>query len=122
MRYDYFLICPQNPSDEELRRIRFWVTGQEFRGVNVYYPARDTNQNQDESTILKDNRQAMIQAKQVALFWSARSTDYLYDLGMANALGKTDNMLIINASVIQKTAHKSFDNFLIALAEQGRQR
>ena len=58
-------------------------------GFSVYWPARDTDQNDDTGfRICSDNLGAIKSADCVHIYWDGQSQGSLFDLGMAFALGK----------------------------------
>ncbi len=111
-----FLICPvRNVTSEETEAINRYVTGLEERCRHrVYWPARDTDQSDPIGLqICKVNRNAIIAADEVHVWWNPASTGSLFDLGIAFALGKD----IVLANEVTPTEGKSFNNFLLAVCE-----
>jgi hypothetical protein len=83
--YDVFLICPvRNATDEQKESLMNYIQSIESDGLSVYYPARDTDQNDDRGyRICSDNRKALRRSKKVYLFWDGKSDGSKFDLGMA---------------------------------------
>ncbi len=111
-----FLICPvRNATPEETEAISRYVIDKEKRcGHQVYWPARDTDQFDPIGLqICKSNRNAIIAADEVHVWWNPASTGSLFDLGIAFALGK--DIVLVNE--VPPTEGKSFNNFLLAISE-----
>jgi len=85
-----FIIHPvRNAPRKLLDRVYTWTMGLESRGHKVYLPIRDTNQNDPIGLrICKDNRQAILDADEVHVFWDGKSKGCLFDLGMTFAFHK----------------------------------
>ena len=87
MKTKSFLICPvrgvsQSANLELVEQL-------EKEGFSVYYPARDTDQ--DDPTgleICEANRLAIVEADVVHFSWDGQSQGCLFDLGVAFSLGK----------------------------------
>lgn len=112
-----FLICPvRNISSPDLDIISRWVSMAQVQGLAIYWPYRDTNQ-QDPSglRICKDNRKAIEESDIVFVYWDGLSQGSLFDLGMAFAFRKR----IIPLSLPQLTPGKSFQNMVIDWVFQG---
>jgi nucleoside 2-deoxyribosyltransferase len=111
-----FLICPvRNATETQKSEIEKYIESTEARGVAIYYPARDTNQNDPVGyTICYDNLRAMQGADEVHIFYDPRSAGSLFDLGMAFALGKPVRV----ANTIEHTEGKSFANMVLQWSEQ----
>lgn len=109
----YFLICPvRNATESQRQQMDTWIAQKESDGDAVYYPARDTNQNDSIGyRICRDNRHALASADKIAIFWDKTSQGSLFDLGMAFALEKP--IEIINVDEIEPTESKSFSNMMI---------
>jgi hypothetical protein len=107
-----FLICPvRGHSHIETEAI---VKILEDDGYDVYWPCRDTNQ-QDEHglRICEDNKRAIKEADVVHVIWDGKSQGCLFDLGMAFSMNKK----IIPISLPERTNGKSFQNMIIKLSE-----
>ena len=110
-----FLISPVRAISEiDLTRIRDYVKRQEKLGHQVYFPIRDTNQNDKIGLrICRDNRKAIEDADEIHIWWNEESQGSLFDFGIAFGLKK--KIVLINSYKIQPTSEKSFDNVLFAL-------
>lgn len=93
-----------------------YVERLESEGFEVYWPIRDTNQNDCVGIkICHKNLQAIADADEVHIWFNKASQGSIFDFGMAFALGK--KLVIANPDVIERTPHKSFENVLLAYAE-----
>ena len=102
-----FLICPVRNADQTIPKLI--VEALEAIGHTVYYPARDTNQDDDTGfNICASNRSAMRRADEVHVFWDGESQGCLFDMGMAFAMNKV--VKIVRAPA--RTEGKSFQNML----------
>ena len=85
-----FLICPVRGIDKDYQEaIESQVANLEQQGNQVYFPSRDTDQ--DDPTglnICRQNREAIGNADMVYIIWDGKSTGSLFDLGMAFAMNK----------------------------------
>lgn len=109
--FDVFLICPvRSASEEQKKEIGAYIEKLNAEGKKVYYPATDTNQTDDIGfRICKDNAVAILNSKEVHIFWDKNSQGSLFDLGVAFALCKP----LVIANKIEKTEGKSFANMLL---------
>lgn len=109
-----FLICPvRNVLPEYKDGIDAQVTQLEQQGHKVYYPARDTNQ--DDPTglnICNQNRQAIENADVIYVIWDGKSQGVLFDLGMAFAMKK--KIRTITGYMPSMSNGKSFQNMIYA--------
>ncbi len=114
-KYDIFLISPvRNITEEQKSRIAEFVDGLEKRGMRVYWPLRDTNQEDKLGLrICTDNRSAMQNSGMVDVWYSDESISSIFDLGMAFSLGKA--IRVANPQDIKPTQAKSFANVLLEL-------
>jgi nucleoside 2-deoxyribosyltransferase len=107
-----FIICPvREVTAEQHTDIERYVHMLEGGGWQVYWPERDTNQ--DDSIgdrICENNLAAMITADEVHVYWTPTSTGTLFDLGMAWALRKP--LFLIN--YVGETEKKSFENLILS--------
>lgn len=113
MKYDVFLICPVRNATEEQKR---WMEGHidilECGGKKVYYPARDTDQNDNIGfRICEDNKNAIFNSKEIHIFWDKESQGSLFDLGMAFAFNKP--LFIVNKRDLMPTDKKKFINMIL---------
>ncbi len=110
-----FLICPvRNIEQVEKTQIETYVSKLEDEGKKVYWPLRDTNQ--DDSVglrICQDNRKAIIESDEVHVWWNPSSQGSLFDLGMT--FGTDKKVVLANPESVKTTPHKSFNNVLLAL-------
>lgn len=111
---DVFLICPvRGVTADESAEIGAFVRRVEASGVSVYWPARDTDQDDIIGhRICADNLAAMQASRMVYVWWNENSRGSLFDLGMAFALGKP----LALANRVTQTSDKSFNNVLRRLA------
>lgn len=117
-REKVFLISPvRQITDEEKQAIAEYVQKLEADGYVVHWPIRDTKQDDPVGLrICKDNREAIISADEIHLWYSQTSSGSIFDLGMAFALEKK----LVLATPIQTTdGVKGFNNMVNAWAENG---
>ena len=113
-----FLISPVRTgvSDKEKAAIAAYVAFHEdAAGHEVYWPIRDTDQNDPVGDrICRDNLAAIVAADEVHVWYKAGSEGSVFDLGIAFALGKT--IRLANPDDVTPTQHKSFPNVLLKLS------
>lgn len=111
----YFLICPvRNASSDATDRIAAWVASMELDGHEVYWPARDTDQDdQVGARICRDNAAAIRSADAVFVWYTPTSQGTLFDLGIAFGLQK--RIVLANRTDVEacSTSTKSFANMLL---------
>jgi nucleoside 2-deoxyribosyltransferase len=115
MKQKAYLICPvrntftyyKNIIDDQVKFLE--------QTYDVYYPARDTNQNQQEISICDANLKAIQEADVVFIIWDGISQGCLFDAGMAFALGKP--LRVITGYMPRMTRDKSFQNLFYAWEE-----
>jgi len=80
-----FLICPvRGATDEEKAWIQSYIGKMEAKGFKIYYPARDTNQEDSIGLrICSDNRAAIRKSGVVRIFYNQGSQGTLFDVGMS---------------------------------------
>lgn len=106
-----FLICPVRNQTEEISKIIDPL----LSDPNIYYPARDTNQEDEIGLrICKDNRDAIRRSKRIKLIWDGKSQGSLFDLGMAFAFEKPLQIVHVPPA----TEGKSFQNMAIAYEKE----
>lgn len=109
-----FIICPvRMASEQEKRRLEKYVIELTSEGNSVYYPAVHTNQEDTETggyRICSDNRNAIMEADEIHVFWNPESKGTLFDLGMAFALKKP--LILANPEDIIPEEGKSFLNMI----------
>jgi hypothetical protein len=113
MKYDVFLICPvRNATDDQKAWMKGYIEQLEDAGMKVYYPARDTDQNDNIGfRICEDNRSAIFNSKEIHIFWDKDSQGSLFDLGMAFMMNKP--LVIVNKIKVVLTDSKSFSNMIL---------
>lgn len=114
----------RNIAEDEKTAIEKYVVELESQGHEVYYPLRNTNQNDNVGLrICGDNVKAMFEADSIHFWWSDKSQGSIFDMGAVFALitcVADKKIVIANASDIKPTEHKSFTNVLIALSKGER--
>lgn len=107
-----FVICPVRNIEPEFRDLLEQEIKRREKYFDVYYPARDTDQNDSCGLrICNDNLRAIKRAKIVFVAWDGKSQGSLFDLGMAFALKK--EIIILHDNLFpEKTDGKSFANML----------
>jgi hypothetical protein len=104
-----FLICPVR--GHEPRETEAIVKKLESIGYQVYWPPRDTDQNDPTGLrICRDNLRAIKKAKVVHIIWDGKSQGGLFDAGMAFALKKK----LIIVSVPELKNSKCFQDMFAA--------
>jgi len=108
-----FLICPvRNATEEQKLHMMQYIKALEDDGDFVHYPARDTKQ-EDETggwNICTQNKNAIMWADEVHIFWDDKSTGSLFDLGVA--FGARKKLIVANPESINLSNTKSFHNFI----------
>lgn len=125
MKKSIFLICPvRNSSEETTQEIAAYVQKLEDAGYRVYWPTRDTKQDDPVGMrICRDNGRAILLADEVHVWYNAGSQGTVFDLGMyfmaVEVLGAPKKLVIANPWAIDKNdGKKSFPNVLLALASE----
>jgi hypothetical protein len=128
MAKDIFLICPvRGASEEEKQFLDSYVASLEKQGNTVHYPPRDTNQ--IDSTggyqILNSNRKALLDAKEVRVYWNKSSQGSLFDIGVSfgEHVDKGKPVRLVNRGDVEKLVDeqnkkdipKSFEKVLLLL-------
>ncbi len=118
-----FLICPiRNSNPETQKAIAAYVEKQEADGVEMYWPARDTDQTDPHGwTICCRNRSAILDAGEIHVWYDAASTGSKFDLGMVFVLlviGWAKRVVIANPEEVKPTPHKSFENVLLKMQDE----
>ncbi|MBU6500920.1 MAG: hypothetical protein KGJ89_02240 [Patescibacteria group bacterium] len=113
-----FLICPiRGVTADELEDIKIYVAKLEGTGKKVYWPYRDTNQNDPVGLrICTDNCNAIKASYEIHIWWKPNSEGSKFDLGMAFALEK--KIVIANPEDVKAMSGKNFSNVLLKLAER----
>jgi len=117
-----YMACPvRNVSKEEKKKIDEYVESLENNGYVVHYPHRDVDQTQTGMKILSAHRYAILQSDEMHIWWDNSSEGSHFDLGMVfmlNLVCTESKIKIVIANKIEKTSHKSFENFIIELSKQ----
>ena len=115
-KYDIFLICPvRGLTEEKKEQIGKLVSDLEAKGKTVYWPPRDTDQNDPVGLrICGDNRRAIKRSKEVLVWYDENSTGSKFDLGIT--FGSYKKVSLANpGDVIPTDGKKGFNNVLLAL-------
>ena len=103
-----FVICPVRGANLSYQEPIIKHLETDFQ---VYWPARDTHQNDPIGlAICQENLKAMQDADVVHIIWDGKSQGSLFDLGMAFALGKW----VVPIELTAPTSGKSFQNMINA--------
>jgi nucleoside 2-deoxyribosyltransferase len=109
-----FLICPVRKTTKEQRNnMNTYISKLEENGNTVFYPTRDNVHESTDKigyTICETNRDAVVQADEIHIFYDHNSKGSLFDLGMAFAVGKP--LKIVNFEDCISTHGKSFVNMM----------
>jgi len=127
-KIDIFLICPvRHVHGRTEAAIQKYVQELEKNGKVVYWPQRDTNQIDPTGgiRICRDNINAIIEAKEIHVWWNRPSVGSKFDLGgamtsiilLSQLTGEKKKIVIANPDNVEATKNKSFENVLLALAE-----
>lgn len=110
-----FIICPvRSVTKEERESIDRYVRSLESIGHMVYYPPRDTKQDDPIGlNICRSNREAILASDEVHIYYNPSSSGSLFDIGMTFAYGKP--ITLINY-VYATDGKKSFSNVLRTLS------
>ncbi|MDI6821135.1 MAG: hypothetical protein QMD65_03090 [Patescibacteria group bacterium] len=118
-----FIICPVRHISEEVRKtIEKYVAQKEKEGSEVYWPFRDTDQNDAVGfRICCDNGRAIFRADEVHIWYDKESQGSIFDVGMlfmaSIIIGPKKKVVIINRKDVKFTdGKKSFNNVLLALS------
>lgn len=102
-----FLICPVRGVDP--KETEGHIRELESQGIDMHWPPRDTNQNDDTGfNICIENMNAIKNADTVYIVWDEKSQGCLFDLGMTFAMGKTLEII----DIPEGTSQKSFQNMM----------
>lgn len=117
-KYDVFLICPvRGASEGQKAKMHEYIQKLEDAGKKVYYPAKDTDQNDSIGLrICTENVAAIKEAAEVHIYYDPNSTGTLFDLGAAFAANK--KLVIANIDDLAPTPGKSFTNMMIAWSQR----
>ncbi|HLX12160.1 MAG TPA: hypothetical protein VKS81_05055 [Bacteroidota bacterium] len=116
-----YLICPvRNATEEDRAFTREYVAKLEHEGHSVHFPPRDSDQTEDGIglRVNESNRQGILNADEVHIFWDPRSTGSHFDLGMVFMLRAMRGCPIRVINTIEKTETKSYGNIILELASR----
>jgi len=110
-----YLTCPvRKATAEEIVFLNEYVAKAEQLGHKVYFPHRDTNQDDETGLyICMQNRAGIIWSNEIHIYWKPSSEGSIFDFGMFFMAERP--LLIINKESVQKTPNKSFQNVLLEL-------
>lgn len=116
-----FLICPvRNATSAETTKIAQYVADLEAEGVDVYWPARDTDQTDPVGIdICRTSIAAIANAHSVHVWYSPSSAGELFNLGAAMALKKPIRLVNREDTTTKRTEGKSFVNVLLHIDRMG---
>lgn len=132
MKTSVYLVCPvRNASPEQTTAIAQYVHELEAKGYEVYWPARDTVQ-EDETNgwqVCLENARAILKADEIHVWWDASSQGSAFDLGMAWMLRflreypptgeqKLPRCLVL-ANTFPVPQGKAFEKVLLRWADEG---
>ncbi len=124
MKKKIFLISPvRQCSVEQKKEIEGYVRKLEEEGHKIYWPKRDTNQEDYIGLdICLQNGKEIILADEIHVWWDPTSSGSKFDFGVAFAclllkdiLHKEKNIILANKDEIKATVGKSFENVLLIL-------
>ncbi len=122
-----FIMCPvRNAKPETNDKIAAYVAKLESEGYEVYWPHRDNPYQKTDPIgleIILCNREKMVGADEIHIWYDKDSTGSIFDLGMFFALVRTQvfkKFVIINRDDIEPTSHKSFENIVLAFEKRYR--
>lgn len=118
MAKDVYLICPvRNVTQGTFEKMNRYVDDLESKGISVHYPPRDVDQTEDGVglAISTAHREAMLECKEIHVFWDNQSYGSHFDLGMAFMLNSTKGIPIVLAAPVISTPRRSYGNILKAI-------
>ena len=129
-----FLICKvRGAPQEEIDYLNRYVAELESKGYRVYYPPRDTNQEDPTGghQILLDNLAGMRNCREIHIKWNPTSQGSYFDLGLAfpEHTTKGKPIRLVNRDEIEKLVEeqrkknipKSFEQVLLLLDSKSRE-
>jgi hypothetical protein len=137
--YDAFLICTVREADKnDLEFINDYLIKLKEEGKAVYYPAEDTEQVDSSGgyQICSDNCQAIMNSKEIHVYWTKKSEGTKFDLGIAFGEHRTKgkNIILANRSQVERIVEeqremakqkgkvaKSFEMVLLKLDDLAKQ-
>ncbi len=109
-----FIICTvKNTTEEYNNKLYKYVEDLESAGNKVYFPPRDTNQEDNKTggyKICKDNLFGIMWADEVHISYNEKITEIHFDLGMAFTLNK--KIKIFDCTLVDVSLPKSFTEML----------
>jgi len=132
--YDVFLICTVREANEKDKEfINEYLSQLKSERKRVYYPAENTNQ-VDESggyRICSDNLKAIMDSKEIHVYWTEKSQGTKFDLGIAfmehrtkkksiKLANRSDVEAIVQEQMKNKVK-KSFEMVLLKLDDLAKQ-
>lgn len=84
----FIISSVRNATIEYRNKLNDYVSDLEKEGHNIHLPHRNTNQDGSGLGICKENRDAIVKADEVHIFYSSSSQGTHFDMGMAFALRK----------------------------------
>lgn len=120
-----FLISPvRNVNPETYIVLTMYVLALESQGYKVYWPARDTEQNDPTGgyQICRTNFQAILDADQIHIWYDETSQGSKFDMGgafmLVEILGwKSKKILLVNHDEVQDCKEKSFFKVMKQIAD-----
>jgi len=114
---DDFIICPiRNQTESERLFLTHYISSLELEGYKVYWPFRDTNQQDNIGlNICYQNRNAIKKAKRVRVYFTSKSEGTLFDIGMSFMARKP--IIVINHKELEfKKDKDEFKDFILKYA------
>lgn len=111
-----FMICPVRIATPEIDEyLKDYRDGLKDKGYKVHYPPEDTNQEDPIGlNILNENKNAIIDANEVWMYYHPSSKGSVFDLGMSFMAEKP--LYIINADDMLDDLNSDFPQFLFKYA------
>jgi hypothetical protein len=108
MKKNIFLICPVRIANKKEKKfLEDYSLKLEDKGNKIYYPARDTNQNDSIGLrICSDNRYAIKNSDEVHIYFNKKSNGSMFDVGM-NFMAEKD-LHVINPSELNDNYISNF--------------
>ena len=102
-----YIICPVTiASKSDRTELEAYVAFKEDDGYDVYYPARDTDQEASAFDICLQNGAAIQEADEIHVFYNSKSKGTHFDLGVAFAF----DILSLQKKVFKKVQAKLTDD------------
>ncbi len=121
-----YIVCPvTSATPQQTAAIRAYVEHLEADGHRVYWPARDTIQ--DDPTggwnVCEQNARAIMAADEIHVWWDRTSRGSIFDIGVAWALrmlGKSQRVVLANTFDVPEG--KAFEKVLLQWAGDSQHR